>query len=115
MTVRADGAHASHLARPGKPGWPVLVPWSGTGITVLAAGPPGTPTGQQSLTESITCTFGMGGGQLIETALAVLVPAAACAQAAAGAAARVTAAAASTALPASLASGREAGRRSPPR
>ena len=50
----------------------------------------------------------MGGGQLIETALAVLVPAAACAQAAAGAAARVTAAAASTALHASLASGREA-------
>ena len=57
----------------------------------------------------------MGGGQLIETALAVLVPAAAYAQAAAGAAAKVTAAAASTALPASLASGREASRRSPPR
>ena len=81
-----------------------------------AARPPGPElAGQQSLTEPVACTSGWGGGQLIEAALAVPVPAAACAQAAAGAAARVTAATASTALPARLASGREAGRRSLPR
>ena len=73
------------------------------------------PAPQQLLTKSIACTFGLGDGQLIEVALAVLAPATACAQAAADVTARVTAATARTALPAGLAYGRESGRRSLPR
>ena len=66
--------------------------------------------GQQSLMSLIKAvTLGFGGGQLIETALAMLVRAAARGQAAAGAAASTTATAASTTVPASLAGGREAG------
>jgi hypothetical protein len=69
--------------------------------------------GQQSLMLLISAvTLGIGGGQLIEPALTVLVRATARGQAAAGAAARVTATAASTTVLASLAGGREAGRAS---
>ena len=51
--------------------------------------------GQQSLM-FVLISCGFGGGQLIMTALAVLVPAAACVQTAAGAAASATAAAAAS-------------------
>jgi len=66
--------------------------------------------GQQSLMPLIKAvTWGFGGGQLIETALAALVRLAARGQAAAGPAASATATAASTIVPASLAGARGAG------